>query len=113
MVILLKFDFLLFLSQEYARLISAFEARYYDVRLSLWLYAHAAVVALHEQRVAVLADLPLKRDWKAYSCGHGYLSRSLYVAARQLRVCAIRFLGLLKEHLNALFGYLFCSGVHL
>src|SRR3989304_10363786 len=62
-VILLKFDFLLFLSQEYARLISAFEARYYDVRLSLWLYAHAAVVALHEQRVAVFADLPFKRDW--------------------------------------------------
>src|SRR3972149_4796225 len=62
-VILLKFDFLLLLSQGYARLISAFEAGGYDVRFSFLLYAHAAVVAWHEQRVAVFADLAFKRDW--------------------------------------------------
>jgi len=112
-VILLKFDFLLLLPQDYTCLTAAVEASDYYMRLSFLLYAHAAVVALHEQRVAVFADLPLKRDWKAYSCGHGYLLGGLYVAARQLRVCPVSFLGLLKEYLNALFGYLFCGGVHL
>ena len=96
MVILLKFDFLLFLPQDYACLVAAVEAGDYDVRLSFLLYAHTAVIALHEQRVAVFADLPLKRDWKAYPGGHGYLSGGLYVAARQLGVCAVGFLGLLK-----------------
>src|SRR3989304_2531056 len=62
-VILLKFGFLLFLPQDQAGLAAAVEAGYYDVRLSFLLYAHAAVVALHEQRVAVFADLAFKRDW--------------------------------------------------
>jgi hypothetical protein len=105
--------FLLFLSQEYTRLTATVEAGDYDVRLSFLLYAHAAIIAWHEQRVAVFADVAFKRDWQAYSCGHGYFSSGLYVAARQLRVSAVSFLGLLKEHLNTLFGYLFCGGVHL
>jgi hypothetical protein len=62
-VILLKFDFLLFLSQDYAGLTAAVEACYYDVRLSFLLYAHTAIIALHEQRVAVFADLAFKRNW--------------------------------------------------
>jgi hypothetical protein len=61
-VILLKFGFLLLLPQDDARLTAAFEARDYDMRLSFLLYAHAAVVAWHEQRVAVFADLPFKRS---------------------------------------------------
>jgi hypothetical protein len=61
-VILLKFDFLLLLSQDDARLTAAVEASYYHMRLPFLLYAHAAVVALHEQRVAVFADLPFKRS---------------------------------------------------
>jgi hypothetical protein len=61
-VILLKFDFLLLLSQDYACLAAAVEAGYYDMRFSFLFYAHAAVVALHEQCVAVFADLPFKRS---------------------------------------------------
>src|SRR3972149_12253702 len=62
-VILLKFNFLLFLPQEYSGLIAAFEASSYYMRLSLWLYAHAAVIALKGRGCAFFAFLPLKRVW--------------------------------------------------
>jgi hypothetical protein len=94
-------------------LIAAVEACYYDVGLSFLLYAYAAVVALHEQRVAVLADLPFKRYWQAYSRGHRYLSGGLYVASGQLRIGIVCVLGLLEEDLYALFSYLLCGRVHL
>jgi hypothetical protein len=76
-VILLKFVFLLFLSQEYTRLIAAAETRNYDVGLSFLLYSHAAIVTRHKQHVAVFADLTFIIYWQAYFRSHSYFSGSL------------------------------------
>ena len=114
MVILLKFDFLLLLSQEYARLGAAVETRSYHMRFSFLFYSHAAIVAWHKQRVTVFADLAFKfqsvsvflRPWL-------FFGRSLCSGWTAEDLPCTRFLGLLKENLNALFGYLLCGGVHL
>jgi hypothetical protein len=109
---LLNFGLLLFLSQEHARLVAAGEARNHYVRLSFLFYSHAAVVAGYEQRVAVFADSAFVFSWQAYSCGHGYFSGGLHVAAGELRVFSAGFFGLLEENFYAPFGYSLCGGVH-
>jgi hypothetical protein len=111
-VILLKFGFLLFLSQGHARLVAAGEACDHYVRLSFVFYSYAAVFAGHKQGVAVSADSALVFSRQAYSCGHGYFSGGLHVAAGELRVFSAGFFGLLEENFYAVFGYPLCSGVH-
>jgi hypothetical protein len=82
------------------------------MRLPFLLYPHAAVVTLHKQHVAVLADLtPLQRG-QAYFRSHSYFTRSLHVAARQLRILTVDFLSLLEKNLDSLPSYLLRVGPH-
>jgi hypothetical protein len=111
-VILLKFLFLLF-PQGYPGLVVAVEAGYYYVRLPFLFYPHAAVVTLHEQRVAFFADLMFVHGGKGNFCGHGNFSGVCYVAAGKLRVLVVSAFGFLEENLNALPSYLLCGGFHV
>jgi hypothetical protein len=83
------------------------------VRLPFLLYPHSAVVTLQKQRVAVLADLAPLQCGQAYFRSHRYLTRSLHVAARQLRILTVDFPSLLEKNLDSLSSYLFRVGPHL
>jgi hypothetical protein len=82
------------------------------VRLPFLLYPHSTIVTLHKERVAVLADLTPLQSGQAYFRSHSYFTRSLHVAARQLRILTVNFLSLLEKNLDSLSSYLLRVGPH-
>ena len=76
------------------------------MRLPFLLYPHPAIVTLHKQHVTVLADLTPLQCGQAYFRGHSYFTRSLHVAARQLRILTVDFFSLLEKNLYSLSSYL-------
>jgi len=108
-VILLNFFLLLLLSQRDAGLPAAAEAGYHNVGLPFLSYANAAVLSIHEERVAVLAcSSPEVYGQSDFGC-HGDFSRRANVASGQFRTCRVDGFCLLEENANALFCYLLCG----
>jgi hypothetical protein len=104
--------FLLF-PQGYTGLETTVEAGYYYMRLSSLPYPHPAIIPLHEQHMAVFADLALVHCWEGYSRSHSYFSGNCDVASGKLRIIAVDAFSLLKENLDAVSGYLFYSRPHV
>jgi len=109
---LLKSLFLLF-PQGYTRLETTVEAGYYYMRLSSLPYPHPTIIPLYKQHMAVFADLALVHRWEGYSRSHSYFSGSCDVASGKLRIIAVDTFSFLKENLNTVSGYLFCSRPHV
>jgi hypothetical protein len=76
-------------------------------------YPHPAIIPLHKQHMATFADLALVHFWEGYSCGHSYFSGSYDVASGKLRMIAVDAFSFLKENLDAVSSYLFCSRPHV
>ena len=111
-VILLNFFLLLLPPQQDAGLPAAAETGYHNVGLPFLSYANAAVLSIHEERVAVLAgSAPEVYGQADFGC-HGDFPRRANVAGGQLGVGLVNLVCLIEENAYALLRYLFCARVH-
>jgi hypothetical protein len=106
---LLNFFLLLLPPQRDAGLPAAAEARNHNVGLPFLSYANAAILTVHEERVAVLAGSAPEVYWQADFGCHGDFPRGAHVAAGQAWISLVNFVCLFEEYAYALFGYLLCG----
>jgi len=85
---------------------AALQAGYDDVRLPILPYPHSAVLSMHKERIAVLADASPELGREADSSGHRDFASRHHITRGQSWIglaCDIRSL---EEDLNTLFGNL-------